>query len=152
MLTTGSEIIAKSAGMVDRLSPIDRSLKSEWPLRKAAEKTAAPAACASGGAIGDNGSAQEDAAGRCFYLTEAERGTTLSLSRYTTSRSARGLVARSVKTTILPRCSELLFLSLIAADLGVKTRDSKCMSLDSSGNLVLDTSKSSLEIPSTLKD
>jgi hypothetical protein len=51
---------AAAAGMVDRLSPIDRRLKTEWPLRKAAEKTADAAAGASGRAIGDNGSTMED--------------------------------------------------------------------------------------------
>ena len=59
MLAKGSEIIAKSAGMVDRLSPIDRSVKTAWPARKAVEQPQDAAACASGGAIGDNGSTLE---------------------------------------------------------------------------------------------
>ena len=42
--------------LVDRLSPIDRSVKTAWPVRKAAEQPQDAAACASGGAIGDNGS------------------------------------------------------------------------------------------------
>ena len=63
-----------AAGMVDRLSPIDRRLKTEWPLRKAAEKTADAAACASGGAIGDNSSTMEDpAAGMVDRLSPIDR-------------------------------------------------------------------------------
>jgi len=42
--------------MVDRLSPIDRSVKTAWPARKAVEQPQDAAACESGGAIGDNGS------------------------------------------------------------------------------------------------
>ena len=42
--------------MVDRLSPIDQRLKPPPPVRQTAKKPKDPAACASGRAIGDNGS------------------------------------------------------------------------------------------------
>ena len=68
---------AAAAGMVDRLSPIDRRLKTEWPLRKAAEKTADAAACASGRAIGDNGSTMADSAACASGRAIGDNGSTM---------------------------------------------------------------------------
>ena len=68
---------AAAAGMVDRLSPIDRSLKTEWPLRKAAEKTSDYAACASGRAIGDNGSTMPDSAACASGRAIEDNGSTM---------------------------------------------------------------------------
>jgi hypothetical protein len=50
-------------GMVDRLSPIDRNQDATATSEtKKAEQTKDAAACASGGAIGDNGSTLYDTA------------------------------------------------------------------------------------------
>ncbi len=65
--------------MVDRLSPIDQRLKPPPPVRQTAKKPKDPAACASGRAIGDNGSTMlEDPAASASADSENPREAQIS--------------------------------------------------------------------------
>ena len=60
--STMEDPAASALGSVDRLSPIDRSLKSPWPVGEISVEPKTPPLARRGRAIGDNGSTMEDAA------------------------------------------------------------------------------------------
>ena len=61
---------AGALGSVDRLSPIDRSLKSPWPVGETAGKPKRPPLARRAGAIGDNGSTMEDPAAGALGIVD----------------------------------------------------------------------------------
>ena len=58
--STMEDPAAGALGSVDRLSPIDRSLKSPWPVGEIAVEPKMPPLARRARAIGDNGSTMED--------------------------------------------------------------------------------------------